>query len=106
MWSRMPSVARPVRIEAISCCKSARAFSMRVLTLASTSLTVTNVVAAGAAGGSGFIRMPPISIGLLDHCADGFAHRHTHYISTVVQIENDDRQLVIAAHRDGRGVHH
>src|SRR3954447_1505583 len=59
MWSRRPRVARPVRIVAISCCRSASAFSMRVLTFVSTSLTDMNVVAAGAADGSVFMRRSP-----------------------------------------------
>src|ERR1035438_7464047 len=50
MWSRMLTEARPVRMLDISCCKSAMAFSMRVLAFASISLIELNGVALGAEG--------------------------------------------------------
>src|ERR1019366_522853 len=43
---------------------------------------------------------------LMNHSTDGFTHRHTHYIAYRVQIENDNRQLVVAAHGDRSCVHH
>src|SRR5664279_1735853 len=42
----------------------------------------------------------------MNHSADGFTHRHTHYIAYRIQIENDNRELVIAAHGDRSSVHH
>src|SRR6185312_4473441 len=90
-------------MEAISCCKSERALSIRVFTFVSTSLTELNAVAAGAAVGSVFIRK--VSEILVNHGADGFPHRHTHYISWRIQIENENWKLVIPAHGDGSGVH-
>src|SRR4051794_31876348 len=55
MCSRIPNEARPVRMDAMSCCKSESAFSMRVLRLASTSRTEPNVEPPGAACCSVFI---------------------------------------------------
>src|SRR5580704_7241274 len=105
MWSRIPNEARPVRMEAISCCKSPRAFSMRVLMFPSTSFTELNVGPLGAACGSVFISGSP-KIRLVNQSSDGLAHRHTHYIASRVQIENDNRQPVIAAHGDRGCVHY
>src|SRR2546430_7617913 len=45
-------------------------------------------------------------IELLNERADSFPHRHTHYIATGVQIENENRKLIVAAHGDSRCVHH
>src|ERR1017187_1219430 len=42
----------------------------------------------------------------MNHGADGFAHGYSHYIAGGVQIENDNRQLVVPAHGDGGRVHH
>jgi hypothetical protein len=42
-------------MEAISCCKSDKAFSMRDFWLASTSFTEVNAIPLGAAGSSVFI---------------------------------------------------
>src|SRR6202050_3314760 len=103
----MPNDARPVRMDAISCCKSATAFSMRACRFASTSLEVLNVWPPAAAGcGSVFINAESPGMQLFDYSADGFAHRHTHYIACCIQIENNNRQLVGLAHGDGGGVHH
>ena len=38
--------------------------------------------------------------------ADRLAHRHPHYIAVCVEVENQDRQRIVAAHCHGRGVHH
>src|SRR6267378_8517358 len=91
--------ARPVRTPAISCCRSLSAFSMRVLAWASTSLTLWKEWADAGTGGSFFI------VGSMNHSSDGLAHRHTHYIAVDVQIENNDREGVVAAHGYRRGVH-
>src|SRR3954454_15224911 len=107
MLSSRPSEARPVRIEAISCCRSATAFSILFLMLASISFTEVNAGPLGAACCSVFIaKCLRNAVRLMNHSADGFTHRHTHYIAYRVQIENDDRELVVAAHGDGGGVHH
>src|SRR5580698_6240377 len=50
MWSRILTEARPVRMLDISCCRSAMAFSMRLLAFASISLMELNGVALGAEG--------------------------------------------------------
>src|SRR5580700_1787147 len=63
---------------AASCCRSPIAFSMRALTLFSTSLIELKAGPAGAAVCSVFI------IGLVDERTDGLAHRHTHYMLSVV----------------------
>src|SRR6185369_7499742 len=94
MLSKMLTEARPVRILAISCCRSVSALSIRALALFSTSRTLVKLCVGAC---SGFISV--------NEGSDGLSHRHTHYISTDVQIENDDRQLVLAAHRDGRSIH-
>src|ERR1035441_8039260 len=39
---------------------------------------------------------------LLDNAANTFSHRHTHDIAWRIQIENDNRQLMFAAHGDRR----
>ena len=41
----------------------------------------------------------------MDYRADGLTHRHTHYIACDIQIENDNRQLIVPAHGNRRGVH-
>src|SRR5215471_17758520 len=106
MWSRRLSVARPVRIEAISCCRSETAFSILVLRFASTSFTEVNAGPLVAAGCSVFIaKSLRALVQLVNHGADGLTHRHTHYIAYRVQIENDNRELVIPAHGDGSGIH-
>src|SRR5579885_2913051 len=92
--------ARPVRMEAISCCKSVSAFSMRLFWPASISLTELKDCPAGAAECSVFIGA------LVNQRANGLPHRHTHYIAGPVQVENDDRQVVVPAHSDGSGIHH
>src|SRR6266700_5141066 len=98
MWSRRLSVARPVRIDAISCCRSEIAFSIRVLMFASTSFTEANAGPLVAAGCSVFIaRCLRERVRLMNHSADGLTHRHTHYIAYHIQIENDNRQLVFPA---------
>src|SRR5512143_2176442 len=99
MLSKMPTDARPVRMLAMACCKSDSTLSMRVLEWVSSSLMFLKVWFAGACG-SGFIE------GSQNQGADGFAHRHTHYIAVHGQIENYDGQLVVAAHGDGGGIHH
>src|SRR5208282_5872061 len=91
--------ARPVRMVAIACCKSLTAFSMRLLELASISLTELKACPARAEG-SVFISV------LVNERADRFSGRHTHYIASCIQIENNDREVVIAAHGHGRSVHH
>src|ERR1019366_2931500 len=99
MWSRRLKVARPVRMVAASCCRSPMAFSMRALTLFSTSLMEVKAGPAGAAVCSVFIS------GLVNERTDRLAHRHTHYIAAGIQIENNNRKLVVPAHGDGSGVH-
>src|ERR1035438_10435332 len=42
----------------------------------------------------------------MNYCADGFAHRHPHYIAPPGQVEDADGQLVVAAHGHRRGVNH
>src|SRR5436190_16137582 len=107
MLSSRPREARPVRIEAISCCRSANAFSILVLMLASISFTEVNAGPLGAACCSVFIaKCLRNAVRLMNHSADGFTHRHTHYIAYRVQIENDDGELVIAAHGNRRRIHH
>src|SRR5665213_3537821 len=85
--------ARPVRIDAMACCRSVRAFSMRCFAPASI---------------SGIVSMVYLKLGLslTDDGADFFSRRHSHYIAMSVEIENDDRQFVVAAHRNRGGVHH
>src|SRR5690349_11459924 len=61
MWSRIPREARPVRIAAMSCWRSERAFSMRVFRLASTSLMEANCGPLGAVFCSAFISFSPIA---------------------------------------------
>src|SRR2546421_4040612 len=84
---------------AISCCRSVTAFSMRPLMLASASRTELKTCPAAGGCGSVFIE-------LMNERADGYSGRHTHYIATGRQIENNNRKLVIPAHGDGGGVHH
>src|ERR1035437_678849 len=101
MLSRMLNDARPVRIVAMSCCSSASAFSILVLRLASTSFTESNTGPLGAACCSVFIsKCLRKAVRLMNHSADDFTHRHTHYIAYRVQIENDNRELIVAAHGD------
>src|SRR5450759_3284004 len=103
----MPIDARPVRIVAMSCCRSESTFSILVLRFASTSFTELNTGPLGAACCSVFItKCLRNAVRLVNHSADGFTHRHTHYIAYRVQIENDNRELVVAAHGDRGGVHH
>src|SRR5450759_3929210 len=98
--------ARPVRIVAISCCRSESAVSILVLMLASTSFTESNTGPLGAACCSVFIgKCLRNSLRLMNHSTDGFTHRHPHYIAYRVQIENDNRELIVAAHGDRSGVH-
>src|SRR5579871_5245261 len=104
MLSKMPTDARPVRMLAMACCKSDSTLSMRVFECVSSSLMFLKVWFAGACG-SGFIEGSQ-NDGSQNQGADGFAHRHTHYIAVHGQIENHDGQLVVAAHGDGGGVHH
>src|ERR1039457_3935345 len=87
------------RMVAASCCRSPMSFSMRTLTLFSTSLMDWKAGPAGAAVCSVFIS------GLVNERTDGLAHRHTHYIAARVQIENNNRKLVVPAHGNGSGVH-
>src|ERR1039457_1732897 len=90
--------ARPVRIVAMSCCRSESAFSILVLMLASTSFTEVNTGPLGAACCSVFIaKCLRKALRLMNYSTDGFTHRHTHYIAWRVQIENDNRQLVVTA---------
>src|SRR5689334_13496849 len=42
----------------------------------------------------------------VNYGADGLAHRHTHYIASCIQIKNNDRQFMIAAHGDRSGIHY
>src|SRR5579863_10472655 len=100
MWSSRLTEARPVRMVAMACCKSLTAFSMRVLMLASISFTEVKTCPPAAECGSVFISA------LVDQRTDPFPHRHTHYIALDVEIENNDRELVVTAHGDGRSVHH
>src|ERR1035437_1573601 len=80
MLSRMLNDARPVRIVAMSCCRSASAFSILVLRLASTSFTESNTGPLGAACCSVFIaKCLRNAVRLMNHGTDGFSHRHTHY---------------------------
>src|ERR1035438_1234410 len=80
MLSRMLNDARPVRIVAMSCCRSESAFSILVLTLASTSFTEVNTGPLGAACCSVFIaKCLRKALRLMNHSTDGFTHRHTHY---------------------------
>src|SRR5271157_4398657 len=114
MWSRIPSDARPVRMEAISCCKSETALSMRVFRLASTSLIDWKLEPLGPAGCSVFISQSLRGVGpvcpganpLVDHGADGLAHRHPHYIACRVQIKDENGQMVVAAHGDRARIHY
>src|SRR4029077_1606377 len=93
--------ARPVRIVAISCCRSESALSILVLILASTSFTEVNTGPLGAACCSVFIaKYLRNVVRLVNHSTDGFTHRHTHDIAWRVQIENQNRKLVVAAHGD------
>src|SRR5450756_860214 len=72
--------ARPVRIVAMSCCRSASAFSILVLRLASTSFTDSNTGPLGAACCSVFIaKCLRNAVRLMNHGTDGFTHRHPHY---------------------------
>src|ERR1700690_2150767 len=96
MLSKILTEARPVRIFALSCCRSDNTLSMRVLAWASISFTFWKV--AGAVG-SGFM------MDSRDERADGLAHRHSYYIAVHIQIKDRDGQLVVAAHGDRRGVH-
>src|SRR5271169_5396860 len=99
--------ARPVRIVAISCCRSESAFSILVLMLASTSFTELNTGPLGAACCSVFIaKCLRDALRLMNYSTDGFTHRHTHYIALRVQIENDNRELIVAAHGDRSSIHH
>src|ERR1035438_10372472 len=99
--------ARPVRIVAMSCCRSESAFSILVLMLASTSFTEVNTGPLGAACCSVFIaKCLRKALRLMNHSTDGFTHRHTHYIACCIQIENNNRQLIVAAHGDRGSVHH
>src|SRR4051812_34908560 len=41
-----------------------------------------------------------------DERADGLAHDHLPDVAPLPQIEHDDREAVVAAQRDRRGVHH
>src|SRR3954453_896843 len=108
MLSSRPRDARPVRIEAISSCRSATAFSILVLMFASISFTEPNVEPPGAAACcSVFIaKCLRNALRLMNHSADGFSHRHTHYIAYRIQIENDDGELIVAAHGNRGRVHH
>src|SRR5260370_39537136 len=107
MLSRMLNDARPVRIVAISCCRSESAFSILVLMLASISFTELNTGPLGAACCSGFIaKCLHDALRLMNYSTDGFTHRHTHYIAYHVQIENDNRKLIVAAHGNRSSVHH
>src|ERR1035441_10223490 len=72
--------ARPVRIVAMSCCRSESAFSILVLMLASTSFTEVNTGPLGAACCSVFIaKCLRKALRLMNYSTDGFTHRHTHY---------------------------
>src|SRR5260370_5728899 len=99
--------ARPVRIADISCCRSVRTFSMRVLEWSSTSFTPLNVLEEAV---SGFMFIPVGSSIRTsrsgDESTDRLAHRHSHSISPDIQIENQDGQAVVAAHCHRRRIHH
>src|ERR1035438_998526 len=72
--------ARPVRIVAMSCCRSESAFSILVLMLASTSFTEVNTGPLGVACCSVFIaKCLRKALRLVNHSTDGFTHRHTNY---------------------------
>src|ERR1035438_619467 len=74
--------------------------------LASTSFTELNTGPLGAACCSVFIaKCLRNALRLMNYSTDGFTHRHTHYIAWRIQIENDDGQLIVAAHGDGGSVH-
>src|SRR5450759_5402567 len=76
----MPIDARPVRIVAMSCCRSESTFSILVLRFASTSFTELNTGPLGAACCSVFIeKCLRNAVRLMNHGTDGFTHRHTHY---------------------------
>src|ERR1035438_9112623 len=76
----MLSDARPVRIVAMSCCRSESAFSILVLMLVSISFTELNTGPLGAACCSVFIaKCLRKALRLMNHSTDGFTHRHTHY---------------------------
>src|SRR3954453_14786243 len=99
--------ARPVRIVAISGCRSESAFSILVLIFASTSFTEVNTGPLGAACCSVFIaKCLRNVVRLMNYSTDGFTHRHTHYIACRVQIENDNREPVVAAHSDRGCIHY
>src|ERR1017187_10020348 len=77
--------ARPVRIVAMSCCRSESAFSILVLMLASISFTEVNTGPLGAACCSVFIaKCLRKALRLMNHSTDGFTHRHTHYSPPLV----------------------
>src|ERR1035438_2226958 len=72
--------ARPVRIVAMSCCRSESAFSILVLMLASISFTEVNTGPLGAACCSVFIaKCLRKALRLMNHSTDGLTHRHTNY---------------------------
>src|SRR5262245_38593500 len=96
MESKILTDARPVRMLAISCCRSVSDFSIRPLAWFSTSRTFAKELLAA---GSGFIS-------LVDESSGRRPQRHTHYISANIQTEIDDREAVIPAHRHRRGIHH
>src|ERR1035437_4860338 len=99
--------ARPVRIVAMSCCRSESALSILVLMLASTSFTELNTGPLGAACCSVFIaKCLRNALRLMNHSTYYLTHRHTHYIAWRIQIENDDREFVVAAHGNRGSVHH
>src|SRR5579885_2706856 len=119
MWSRSAKEARPVRIVAISCWRSARAFSIRVFTCDSTSFRLLNTVPPEAACCSVFIdTIIPLNdytclsilMGygwpetraqrLVNDCAHVLPHRNPHDIPRRGEVENQDGKLIVAAHRN------
>ena len=64
-----------------------------------------DVFESGAARSGGLFGFH-MSLRLANHGANGFAHRHSHYIASDFEIKDHDRHMIVAAHGDGRGVHH
>src|SRR6185503_18082258 len=93
------TVARPVRTDAMSRRTRSMAPSMRVFTSPNMPFKSLKSISAGwwlLVGRSW----------LADRRADRFAHDHAADVAGLAQVEDDNRQLVVHAERDGRGVHH
>src|SRR5215472_6637224 len=112
MLSSRLMAARPVRMDAISCCRSVIALSMRVFMLASTSFAFVKIWVAAGGCASVFMALSLRNLAQeepalrVNHGADGLAHRHSHYIACCIQIENDNREFVVPAHCDRCGIHY